>query len=298
MASPFANFALTDPVAAQQVVQLAQILQAEKAAAGNNRVNTLQAITQGNISRDNAAQQRAYSQAQLAQRDREAQVYQAQRKAEMDQSQRQFEATDAYRKSALDQNRALKEADLKFAVEDAQRATLENNELEVLTALEDQIKRGNPPTETEFNLSTVDMTPRRKAALNQLRLDTISELNRQADVAEKIAAKWTAKLTGLKPEQTRERDTVLAEFEKSKDKNFVEMDPETGSFMSLLKRPRTDPAPTAAAPTVSALQQRLIDTRNKVRALIGGAPVPGGTPTPVPPPTDAESYFAVPFPMY
>lgn len=296
MASPFEYFALTDPVAAQQVVQLAQILQAEKAAAGNNRVNTLQAITQGNISRDNAAQQRAYTQAQLAQRDRETQAYQAQRNAELAQSQKQFDVTDIYRNKALTENRAIRESELNFAKEDARKVALENSELEVLGALEAQIKRGNPPTETEFNLSTVDMTPRRKAALNQLRLDSIAELNRQADVAEKIAAKWTAKLTGLKPEQARERDIVLAEFEKSKDKNYVELDPATGSFMSLLKRPRTDPTAggASAAPTVSALQQRLIDTRNKVRALIGGAPVSAAPPAP-----DAtEPYFAIPAPMY
>lgn len=290
---PFSHFALTDPVAAQQVVQMAQLAQQAEAEKQRTRVGTLSAITQGGVARDNAAQQRAYSQSQLAQRDRESQAYQTQRNAELAQAQRQFDVTDTYRKDALSQQKVLRESEINFAKDDAKRVALEGVELEVLAALEDQIKRGNPPTESEFNLKTVDVTPRRRAALNQFRLDTISELNRQADVAEKIAAKWTAKLTGLKPEQLMERERVLLEFEKSKDKNYVEMDPETSSFMSLLKRPRTDPAPAAAgAPPVSALQQRLNETRNRVRALIGGAPVSG------PPAIPTESDFAIPAPMF
>lgn len=291
---PFSHFALTDPVAAQQVFQMAQLAQQAEAEKQRASVGTLSAITQGGVARDNASQQRAYSQSQLAQRDRETQAYQTQRNAELAQAQRQFDVTDTYRNESLKQNKALRESELNFAKEDARRVALENSELETLTALEAQIKRGNPPTEAEFNLSTVDMTPRRKTALNQLRLDSIAELNRQADVAEKIAAKWTARFTGLKPEQTLDRERVLLEFEKSKDKNYVEMDPETGSFMSLLKRPRTDPAPSAAmgAPTVSDLQQRLNATRNKVRALFGGAPV--GGPTAIP----TESDFAIPASMY
>ncbi len=255
MASPFENFALTDPVAAQQVVQLAQILQAEKAAQAQSRANTLQAITQGNVARDANAQQRAYTQAQLAQRDRE-----------MAQQQAQFATTDAYRNKALEVNKTLTEADINSRRTDANKVADERGQLELFNALQAEVTGQNPPTDLEFEARTMDLHPRRKEILNRLRASTISELNRMADVADNAAMKWQNKLSSLKPDQTFEREKILADFEKSKDRNFVELDSTTGTFRSMMRRPRSDSssAPGSSVTPIGEILRRLNTPSNPI----------------------------------
>lgn len=282
------NFVFTDPVAAQQAVQLFQLEQAAADAMRRNAQENIRTFGQQNIARENAAQQRAITESQLAQRERESQALRAQREADLLEDRRQFDISDATRNKQLTESRALREADLDLRRQETQRMEAENAELESMAALEAQIQRGNPPTENEFALQTATMTPRRKAALNQLRLDAISELNRNADMAEKIAARWQARLDQAKTLGGASVDAVIAEFEKSKDKNYVDVDPASGRFMSLLRRPRTDPvqgpeeAPSGA-PTVSALQQRLQDSRNRIRSLLGEPVAAPAAPTERPP---------------
>lgn len=218
---PFSHFALTDPVAAQQVVSMAQIAQQEQAERDRARVGTLSAITQGNVARDNAAQQRAYSQSQLA------------------ESQRQFDTTDAFRNKALGVNTRLAESDLG-----------NRSELELFSALQGEVTSMNPPTDLEFEARTLGMSPQRKEILNRLRLNTAMDLNRQADIAENTAARWNARLGILKPDEMLARDGVIKEFTNSKDRNYIDLDSATGSFKSLIRRPRRDPDATGAAPAV------------------------------------------------
>lgn len=234
---PFSHFALTDPVAAQQVVQMAQIAQQEEAEKQRARVGTLSAITQGGVARDNASQQRAYTQSQMAQRDRE-----------LAQQQQQFATTDTYRNKALDQNKVLVEADLNARRSDATKLADDRTQLELYNALQYEVSGENPPTDLEFDARTIGLHPQRKEILNRLRSGNVTRLTQLADVADNAAANWQSKLTRLKPEQELERNNVFKEFEKSKDRNFVELDSANGSFRSMLKRPRRDPVAAPAAP--------------------------------------------------
>lgn len=66
------NFLFTDPVAAQQAVQYAQLANQEQAQADQAFNDRIRTGTQGRISQQNAQQQMLLSQSQLAQRAAEA----------------------------------------------------------------------------------------------------------------------------------------------------------------------------------------------------------------------------------
>lgn len=219
------NFVYTNPVAAHQAVQMFQLQQASEDAMRRNAQENIRTFAQQNVARDNAAQQRAYTQSQIGQRDRE-----------LAQQQSQFNTTNDRLNRQTEINKTLTESDIA-----ARRSVLGNvKEDEIFQALQNSVLSDNPPTELEFQAKTEGLQPHRKQILFDLRQQKITDLNRNADIAENIAKKWQMRLDALKPEDVVQRDSVLSLFEKSKDKNYLEFDPASNIFRSLLRRPRTD----------------------------------------------------------
>lgn len=217
------GFFFTDPVAAQQAVQMFQLEQAARDASRRAAGEDIRTFAQRDIARENAAGNRAIREAELA------------------QNQRQFDATQDYRNRALAADEKVRMADIEGRSSYNKSRLDENRELELAGALESEINSQDPPTLLEFENRSIGLSPQRKTALLNLRNRQVATLNKQAGIAEDYAKKWNNRLAGLKPNQTLERKQVLDDFEKSKDRNFIILDPDSNTFRSLISRPRQDP---------------------------------------------------------
>lgn len=275
MANP--NFFFTDPVAAQQAVQMFQLEQAGREALRRNATDNIRTFAQTNTARENAAGNRAITEGQLAQRDRE-----------LAQNQRQFDEGQKYRERALDVNRQLTQADIDARRTDANRRLEDQNQVELFNALQSEVQSQDPPTDLEFEARAGALSPQRRDILNRLRVSTIRLLNDQADRAESVAAQWNAKLQGLKPDDVVERRNILKAFESSKDRNFLDLDIGTGTFRSLVRRPRADARMSAMGGRTDGVTP-IEEIRNRVRSLVGAGAL-GGPQYPIVSPVDSPGF--------
>lgn len=205
------NFAFMDAVPAQQTVQMAQI--AALADAERRK-----AIASQQIARENAAEQRAYTQSQMLQQDKA-----------LAQNER-----NAARQAGL------YEQDLKLRRDiDLNRGTSNVGDTRFNT-IQSAIESTDPPTELELEgmfARFPELKPADMDLLRQTRLNRVNELSKSADIGDQFANLWNSALGRAKSQV--ERDEVLQNAQKQHGR-FIILNPETGMFTSLFTRPRVD----------------------------------------------------------
>lgn len=291
------NFVFTDPVAAQQYVQMASIAQAEEEARNRAMLGTLQALNQRGMSRDtqDTERSRIASQADIARAQREASAKEAEagRIAQAGSLEKELQSNERIAKMGLDAETARMSGQLGRA-----------NEAERYNLLRSMVESGDPPTDFEFAKLSEGLSPDRKVGLDTVRQRTISELNQNADIADKVAAQWNERLNAIANPANKSgvtRDQIVDAALKSNSNRYILFDPEKSVFMSKVRRPRIDQQQSSV--------QKLDDVINRVRAMGGRAPVtregivPGPRPNIVVPPPNlvpqTEQPLLMPaFPMY
>lgn len=237
MATPFQNFVFTDPVAAQQAVQMAQLAANADAEKGRALTATLQALTQQNVARENAANNRALSQAQLA------------------QNQKQFETTSDYNNRALAAKVAADEAHQKFLNDQyADRQTKEAAALQY-RQIQDALRSGDPPTESELRGMWTLQTPDVQNALLQQRRNAVASLKQRAGAIQNRADIWNKKLKEINPKTGKQFDPfeIRNEAKRLGDDQYLDFNFNTGFFEPLIKGPREDASEAVVQPQVQSI---------------------------------------------
>jgi len=259
-----ANFVFTDPVAAQQLVRMAELDQAAKAQQDQAILGTLGALGQQRIARENSALERSRLQSNADMN-----------RALMNQQATEGERNRLARASEIDktiqgnERIAKTEAEARARGADAVRA--ENQNLERYNQIFDLVNSNDPPTDTEFEQLASPLTSDRKGYLDNVRKRNRVALDQAAGNAESLAAYWNREIAQVgKPEFAKTLEQIVAEASKSKAGNFILFDPKLGQFVPLVKRPRVDPAGPTGVQTID-------DVLNKVRTM-GGRRLPGPTP--------------------
>ena len=266
---PFQNFVFTDPVAAQQATQMAQIIQAAQAEKDRNFTSFANEITRSGTARNNASQQRALTESQMGQQSSEAEKNRKARAAETSQvlaSQEKVAGLRGAAKNALD---------------------LEAEKFDTLASL---IDTEDPPTDSEFQALAAGLSPERikplKIALDQKRRSLVA----LAGEAQDLADYWNKIFTGLKPEDKNALTDARSRFSKDRRAgDLLKSDPATYKLFPKYKGPRLDspPATNTAITPIGALKERLGGNGLPARSsLIGVQPMPA--PGYVPSPTDFQ----------
>lgn len=246
---PFQNFALTDPVAAQQAVQMAQILQAAQAEKDRNMGLFARGVQQQQTARENAAEQRAMTQAQMAQQSSEL------------EKQRQARALETDKLIA------------------AQRGNLTNQsaaqgEAEAYDFAAARIASEDPPTDSEFESLTARLSPELKLRLRDSLKSQRRTLTTVADRAKSLADYWNAQLKAIEPDPKKNPSVTsqLKDFRErlARDREATDLlrpDPTTGLLIPKYLGPRLDSAaaPTAAPP-IGAIPSQV----TPIQDLLGG----------------------------
>ena len=272
------NVLFTDPVVAQQMVQLAQIQQAEEAERQRALLGLNQVMGQQRVARENSALDRARLQSNSDIQRAQMEQQREQQRAIMAQQASEGGLNRAARASELDRTLAAeKELAASDAIGRGRAADLARSEAamtEAYNRLLDLVQSDDPPTDAEFSALAGGITGDRSNYLNTLRQNRRIQMNDAAGNAETMASYWNNQLKKLKPDDTVTTiDTVVTGASKSPAGKFIIFDPSLGQFVSMVRRPRQD--------AVAATGRNIEDVINRVRGAGGRQPLSPPTPVPV-----------------
>lgn len=212
-------------------------------------------------------------------RDREARAI---RQAEIDraeraqaQQDRQFQQSLGLRREELASNADLYktyQSEARTAADMKEKNAIEIEKYNGLKSLYANPRNFDPPTPLEFEADTQGMSPDRKAILRSLLDSKRNEVLQFAVDAERARNKWEARIRGIDPKKGETLEKIMAEFDKSKDRDYLSYEPGVG-FISRYKKPRQDvPFGPVEPPATGAAS---VMTPDEFRAsLTGGIPPP------------------------
>lgn len=221
MAQPFIY---TNPAAAQQAIAFEQLRAAAKETAAKNDA----AFTQSMIN--------------AGSRDKELRASREDRA-----TSREFQSKENDKLNALtaEDQRLRRESD------SARTAYLKNKEIDADTksrgalrfdAIQERIESNDPPTATELaqelDLHKDVITPEMAEILKRRNQNKITVMNESANTGDTFAKQWNARMKAIQKGETPEQ--IVAEFNKSPQKNYIIYDPDSGQFKSMFRRPRVD----------------------------------------------------------
>jgi hypothetical protein len=282
------NFVFTDPVAANQAVQMAQIAALENAERSRGLSAMTESYNRRGIARDQLKSNEAITGRQMDQRDRES----------------------ADRNRLVSRELDITEQDINLRRQmDAGRAAIYNNKLlsaqdreaglarfDAMAAL---IDSEDPPTASELEKMLQQyasiITPESADILRISQKGRVSAMGKAADMGDALASKWNGRMNSRMAGSTP--DQVIDSAQKEAGK-YIMFDPLSGQFRSMFTRPRPDardygavkdvPTVPPTAPAVPSITD-LLGKRNSVRGLVGAGPVrePGAA-------VDADPNFGLP----
>lgn len=240
---PFQNFAFTDPVAAQQAVQMGQLLTLAQAEKDRNFANYAQeglrqqtARQNSQAARQDASQQRAIQLGQLNQQAAEA------------------EKNRQARASEIDKDIASREKIAGMGMERTKTNALIKRKFDTVASL---IESDDPPTDSEFGQLVQgldeDSVFQLKTALDQNR-NALSEL---ANEAKQLADFWNQLGDSVKVGEDDKFKKISEAF--GKDRRAGELlarDPSKPlRFLPKIKGPRMDAPAVPAVPRVTSIDE-------------------------------------------
>lgn len=230
---PFQNFVFTDPVAAQQATQMAQILQAAQAEKDRNFTSFANEITRSGTARNNAAQQRAMTQGQMNQQSSEA------------EKNRQARALE------IDKDITSREKIAGMGMERTKTNALIKRKFDTIASL---VESDDPPTDAEFGQLVQDLDEgsvlQLKAALDQNRTGLLELANE----AKQLADFWNPRFKVI-PDTESHKSAKAAFAKDRRAQELIIQDPKTMEFVPKYTGPRMDaaPQPGIAAPKVTSI---------------------------------------------
>lgn len=270
----FGNMVFTDPVAAQQLMQFAQLEQAAKAERDRQMLGLNQAYMQERVARENAGLERARLQSNSdLQRQQLAQQQAALAQQATDSGlNRVARASDLDKTIAGQKDIANLEATNRGRAADLARTDAAGTE--AYNRLLDLVQSDDPPTDSEFKALSGGIVGDRAGYLDKLRTNRRTQMEEVASHADTMAQYWNGQLKKLKPDDlVTTVETVVASAGKSPAGKFILYDPGIGQFVPLVKKPRKDAS--------AAVGRTIEDVINRVRGAAGRQPItPPGPPAP------------------
>jgi hypothetical protein len=285
---PFQNFAFTDPVAAQQAVQMAQIINMAQAEKDRNMAQYAQETLRQKTAQQNAARQQAMTQAQMNQQ------------AAENERSRQARSSEVDRRIAGD--RSLTEMEIAgkkdvagMELERTKGAKANQNKFNSIASI---IESDDPPTDSEFTKLIEgldeDSVLMLKTALEQNR----NTLKAIADKAKSATDYWNSIFDDVRVGEDAKfalAKQKFAEWEKAEPdgRKLIERDPSrTFRFLPKYKGPRMDTvAPVDPGPKITPIGDLL--NNNPANVI-----QPGGMFNLKIPRQVAPEEFAIPSAMY
>ena len=242
---PFQNFVFTDPVAAQQATQMAQILNAAQSEKNRNAAMLAQEGQRQQAARYNAAEQRALTQAQMAQQTSESEKNRIARALETDKYIKGQESVAGIQAGAV-----------KTKLDEAAKAGKQSQAFKSITAL---IGTDDPPTDSEFTtmIERSGIADDEKLILRSALEQSRRAVKLRADQAREISDYWNSVFDNIRVGEDTKFNEAKRKFEEwSKDKSsgfdLIIRDPKrTFRFNPRFSPPRMDAptgVPTAPVP--------------------------------------------------
>lgn len=285
---PFQNFAFTDPVAAQQAVQMGQLMSLAQAEKDRNASNITQEAIRQRTAQQNAARQQALTEAQMRQQISEAERNRQARAAETSQVLSSQEKVAGLQLQGRNDFRA------------------ENEKFNSLASL---VESEDPPTDLEFEQLTQGLTGDRKLILRRALEGTRKALKAVADEAQQLADFWNPRFKVL-PGSAEHNKAKEAFAKDRRAQELIIQDPRTMEFVPKYKGPRIDaPLPPPPPPGITPIED-LLGRRSPVQSTMPSRgslmqrpiAIPGGLIMDEPPAPMIDPYsqpaFSVPMTMY
>jgi uncharacterized membrane protein len=247
---PFQNFAFTDPVAAQQAVQMGQLLTLAQAEKDRNLGNYAQEVQRGRTQDMIARRQQAMTQAQMNQQMAEANLN---RQARADETNKVLASQEKVAGLNLQGRNDYKSGNEKF---------------DSLAAL---IDSEDPPTDSEFSALSQGLTPDRILPLKNALMQKRRALGALASESQQLADFWNEKFDAIRTGDDAGFKALKGEFMKDRRANdLLQKDPRWTGFRLLpkYKGPRLDAPPPSDVPGVTSID----DLRSRIG---GGSPSRG-----------------------
>lgn len=238
---PFQNFAFTDPVAAQQAVQMGQLLTLAQAEKDRNMAQFAQETLRQRTAQQNAARQQAMTQAQMQQQMAEAEMN---RRARADETGKIL---------------ASQEKVAGLNLEGKKTYQADNEKFDSLASL---IESEDPPTDSEFEALAAGLSPDRKLPLKNALMQKRRALLSLATEAQDLADFWNGEMAKVKVGDDAGLKSTRERFAKDRRAGeLLKIDPSTNKLVPKYRGPRIDTPPlstnTGGIMSIDELRSRI-----------------------------------------